>query len=82
MKPNLLPIGTIIKLYNNDKLYIILGSFCKHEDKVFTYYCCLYPYGLIIDNGQINDMVKEYEVYINHDEIENILFLGNVNREV
>ena len=82
MNPNLLPIGTIIKLYDNDSMYIILGTFCKNDGKMFTYYCCMYPYGLIIDIGQINDKIKKYDAYINQDEIEKIIFLGNVNSEV
>ena len=82
MNNNLLPLGTIIKIYNNDNLYIILGTFCKIDNKVYTYYCCKYPYGLILDNGEINNEIKNYDVYINHDEIEKIAFLGNVNSEV
>ena len=81
MKSNLLPIGTVIKLYNDDNLYIILGTFCKIDSKMFTYYCCRYPYGLILDKGEINDVIKNYDVYINQDEIEKIAFLGNVNSE-
>lgn len=82
MNTNLLPIGSVIKLYNNDNKYIILGTFCKIENKMFTYYCCLYPYGLIIDNGAINNKIEKYEMYINQNDIEEIIFLGNVNSEV
>lgn len=82
MSNNLLPIGTIIKLNNNDNKYVILGTFCKNKGKMFTYYCCLYPYGLILDDDQLKNKVNNYDVYINHDEIEKVLFLGNVNSEV
>ena len=82
MDTNLLPIGTVVKVYNNDNKYIILGTFCKVNDKMFTYYCCMYPYGLIIDNGKINEKVEKYDIYINQSDIEKIIFLGNVNSEV
>ena len=76
MNNNLLPLGTIIKIHNSDNLYIILGTFCKIDNKMYTYY------GLILDNGEINNKVENYDVYINQDEIKEIIFLGNVNSEV
>ena len=79
MDTSLLPIGTIIKIYNDAKKYIIMGTFCKIDNKMFTYYCCMYPYGLILDNGEINDERKKCDIYINQEDIENIIFLGNVN---
>ena len=82
MNNNLLPIGTVVQLHDNKRKYIVLGTFCKFENKIYTYYCCMYPYGLIIDNEEINKEVKNYDVYINQEDIENIVFLGNVNREV
>ena len=82
MDTSLLPIGTIIKIYNDTKKYIIMGTFCKIDNKMFTYYCCMYPYGLILDNGEINDEIKKCDIYINQEDIENIIFLGNVNGEV
>lgn len=82
MDTNLLPIGTVIKVHNNDNRYIIMGTFCKNENEMFTYYCCMYPYGLILDDGEINNKIKKYDIYINHNDIEEIIFLGNVNSEV
>ena len=82
MNTSLLPIGTIIKVYNSDRKYIILGTFCNVDNKLFTYYCCMYPYGIIIDNGEINEKIEKYDIYINQDDIEQIIFLGNVNSEV
>ena len=82
MNNNLLPIGSVIKIYNNERKYIILGTFCKIDKKVFTYYCCLYPYGLVGNYYKMNNEVEKYDVYINQDEIEKIFFLGNVNSEV
>ena len=81
MGTTLLPIGTIVKIHNNDSKYVILGSLCKHDNKRYTYYCCKYPAGLIIDGGQINEKIKDYELYINSEEIERIVFLGNINSE-
>lgn len=82
MDTNLLPIGTVIKVRNNIKKYIIMGTFCKVDNKMFTYYCCMYPYGLILDNGEINEEVKNYDIYINQEDINEIVFLGNINSEV
>ena len=82
MDANLLPIGTVIKVHNNIKKYIIMGTFCKVDNKMFTYYCCMYPYGLILDNGEINEEVKNYDIYINQEDINEIVFLGNINSEV
>ena len=82
MNNNLLPIGSVVKIYNNDRKYIILGTFCKIDNKDFTYYCCLYPYGLINENYKVNNKVGKYDIYINQDDIEKIFFLGNVNSEV
>lgn len=82
MNNNLLPIGTVVKVYNNDNKYIILGTFCKFQNKTFTYYCCMYPYGLIIDNGKINQKIKKYDIFIDQKDIEKVFFLGNINYEV
>lgn len=82
MNNDLLPIGTVIKTYNNDSLYLILGTFFKKDNKIYTYYCCKYPAGLIMDAGHINNKINKYEIYINQNDIENIVFLGNVNSEV
>ena len=82
MNNNLLPIGTVIKTYKYPAKYIILGSFCKKDEVMYTYYCCKYPYGYIIDDGSINDKIKDYDIYINQEDIEEILFIGNQNSEV
>ncbi len=82
MNNDLLPIGTVVQLYNNKNKYIILGTLLKKDGKMFTYYCCMYPYGLIIDNGEISKRIIDYDIYINQRDIEKIVFLGNINSEV
>lgn len=82
MKKTLLPIGTVIKVYNNDNKYIVLGTFCKVDNKMFTYYGCIYPYGLILDDSDESKKIKKYDIYIDQNDIEKIIFLGNVNSEV
>ena len=82
MDTNLLPIGSIVKLHNYDDYYVILGSFCKINGKLYTYYCCKYPYGLIFDDNLVDNETKHYDIYINQEDIKGIIFFGNINSEV
>ena len=79
MNNNLLPIGTVVKTYKSDKQYIIMGTFFKKGAEQFTYYCCLYPYGFLLDFENMEERVPDYEIFINQNSVKEIIFLGNVN---
>ena len=64
---NLLPLGTVVKLKNADKLVMITGFLCKSEDKSSDYSGCIYPEGIVDSN--IN-------LFFNNDDIEKIIYNG------
>jgi hypothetical protein len=66
----ILPLGTIIKIFDKEEKYIIIGKFIKKDDKIYDYKCAVYPQGISFE-AEIID--------INNKDIEEIFFLGNVN---
>ena len=68
-----LTIGTIIKLYDLDKLFMIVG-YCSEmnlkKTKNFDYFVCGYPEGVI---------GLKKTILIKHSEIEKIFFEGLKN---
>ena len=65
----LLPIGSIVKIKNKTFKYIIIGHRAFAE-KYYDYCCAVYPFGFLLD-GKLT--------FIKKNEIETILFLGNIN---
>jgi len=64
---NGLPLGTVIKLKNDDKyFYVIIG---KVKDRVYSYICVKYPYGFI----------EEELIEIKETDIKGVVFMGNIN---
>ena len=65
-----LPIGSVIKIKNNETKFIIIGKKVEKENTIYDYYCVKYPYGFI--PGQ--------EIYYIQDEaVETVCFIGNIN---
>ena len=65
-----LPIGTVVILKGGKKRMMITGYAqvdVEKKDKVYDYIGCMYPEGVISTNQNL---------LFNHDEIENIYFLG------
>lgn len=56
-----------------------MGTYFKKGNERFTYYCCLYPYGFLLNPGPIKESIPYYEIYVNQKDIEKIVFLGNIN---
>ena len=69
MKNNL-PIGTIVKLKEDNSKTMIAGLYCHQNKKLYTYIGVKYPYG---------NLAEELVLYFNDDDIEDILFIGNLN---
>lgn len=68
---NILPIGSVIKLVDEEKLVMIHGRFYINKDKKnFDYVGCIYP------NGKITN--KEL-IGFNHEDIEDIYYIGYKN---
>ena len=67
---NLLPIGTIVRLYNGEIDLMIIGRFplYNQEGKIgyFDYVACLYPTGV----------ASEELLYFNQENIDKVIFEG------
>lgn len=65
-----LPIGSIVKLKNDNKLYMILGYYSLEYHNginIYDYVACSYPEGLLIKNNMIS---------FNHEDISTTIFIG------
>lgn len=70
----LLPIGSIVLLKESSKRLMIYGRMQKEVDgeRIWDYIACLYP------EGNIN---PDHSFLFDHDQIENIYFLGFQDEE-
>ena len=75
-----LPLGSVVKLKNDNHKYMIIGFMIKTNEQIYDYLCCLYPIGVIESNKSL---------LFNHDQIERILSVGflddtgiNFNNEI
>lgn len=75
MEKKFLPIGSVVRLKNGTKKVMVTG-FCMvakdDNDKMYDYVGCLYPVGMI---------ASDKNLVFNHDQIEEIFFLGYTNIE-
>lgn len=73
MNNQFLPIGTVVKLINEDSKIVIIGYLMKNKQGYTYDYCgCKYPMG-VIDNY--------YNYYFNKSDIIEIIKLGLVDKE-
>lgn len=75
MEEKYLPIGSIVKLKNNDNEIMIAGYYSvEYNDmvEIYDYLGCLYPEGLLLKNDFIS---------FNHEDIVNCLFKGFENEK-
>ena len=75
MEEKYLPIGSIVKLKNNDNEIMIAGYYSvEYNDmvEIYDYLGCLYPEGLLLKNDFIS---------FNHDDIANCVFKGFENEK-
>ena len=75
MEEKYLPIGSIVKLKNNDNEIMIAGYYSvEYNDmvEIYDYLGCLYPEGLLLKNDFIS---------FNHDDIVNCVFRGFENEK-
>lgn len=70
-----LPIGSIVKVNQNEENVMITGYLQKEEnkDKVFEYCGCPYPYGILSSKNLF---------LFNGNEITGVDFLGFINAEM
>ena len=69
MNNKILPIGSIIKMHDNDLYFMIYGYVDKNkkiENDTYDYFCCIYPTGI---NGKEAILVKK-------EKIEKVIFIG------
>lgn len=74
LKEDLLPIGSIVKLFQGNKYLMVMGRFHRNleDGKIFDYAGCLYPEGYQGGNS--------YYLF-QHQQIEQIIFGGLQNEE-
>ena len=65
-----LPLGTVITIKNNDFFYMIVGYTQKISDNTYDYIVVKYPIGFVDFNTL---------AFFNHDNIEEIIYLGSYN---
>lgn len=74
MEKRYLPIGSVVKLKNNE-LTMITGYYAieyKRDIVVYDYSGCKYPEGLMVKSGIVS---------FNHRDIDDVLFIGYKNNE-
>ncbi|MBQ9072549.1 MAG: DUF4176 domain-containing protein [Bacilli bacterium] len=65
-----LPIGSVVLLKNAKKQVMITGFLARSKEensKVYDYMGCMYPEGILS---------SEFNLLFNHDQIENIYYIG------
>ena len=70
-----LPVGSVVKLKNSNKMVLIVGICSSPADNpnvIYDYSCCTYPEGVLSS--------KKFGLF-NHDQIEEVCFKGFVNEE-
>lgn len=67
---NLLPLGSICKLKDNDLEIMVCGYFCANNDSISTYAGTIYPVGIITE--------KKFLPF-NAEDIEEVIFRGYSN---
>ena len=75
MEDKYLPIGSIVRLNDNNKKMMIIGYYSlKYQNSVKIYdYCgCVYPEGMLLANNLFS---------FNHSDIAEVIFLGFKNKE-
>ena len=67
MLNKLLPLGSVVKLKDDNHKYMIIGFMVQTKEQAYDYLCCIYPLGVIeSDKG----------LFFNHDQIDMILSVG------
>lgn len=69
-KNNYLPIGSVIKIKNEEQLLMITGYKVISEEKTYDYSACFFPNGIL----SLNEVLV-----FNQDKIDIILFEGYKN---
>jgi len=75
MNERYLPIGSVVKLKNSNKLIMVIGYYSveyKQDIIVYDYSGCAYPEGI---------MLKSNYCSFNHNDIKEVLFVGYKNEE-
>lgn len=65
-----MPIGSVVKVFNSEKLIMIIGFNYSNDVKKYDYIGCEYPYGIDINHGTM---------LFNHDEIDRVYYVGFIN---
>ena len=65
-----LPLGTVVTIKNNDFFYMIVGYTQKISDNTYDYIVVKYPIGFVDFNTL---------AFFNHENIEEIIYLGSYN---
>lgn len=74
-KMRVLPIGSVVKINQNEKEIMITGYLQKEEkrDKVYEYCGCPYPFGILSSKNLF---------LFNGSEITGVSFVGFINAEM
>lgn len=70
MPSKYLPIGSVVKLKNNDKKIMIIGYYSleyNNSVKIYDYVGCSYPEGMLVRNNSYS---------FNHSDIASVVFTG------
>ena len=74
MNNKILPIGSVIKMYESDLNLMIYGYVDRNkkiDGEYYDYFCCIYPAGI---NGKNSILVQK-------EKIEKIIFIGYQDSE-
>ena len=68
-----LPLGTVVTIKSNDFFYMIVGYTQKISDNTYDYIVVKYPIGFVDFNTL---------AFFNHENIEEIIYLGSYNDKI
>lgn len=86
MENKLLPLGTVVSLYQNNSKLMIVGYLQKTEkdDKIWDYAAVVYPNGFISPNRMVvfDNIQIERKYLYGYNNLESNEFLKELNKRV
>lgn len=86
MESKLLPLGTVVSLYQNNTKLMIVGYLQKtpNDDKIWDYTAVIYPNGFISPNRMIvfDNIQIEKKFLIGYNNLESLAFLKEIESKV
>ena len=73
-----LPVGTVLKIKDNNIQLMIIGYDYKYEDRLYDYVSVIHPIGIEALLTKINKNI----IFFNQEDIEEVYSLGYLDKNV